>query len=118
MTRRRSYFTVHSRGVTPRSFAPQTQAFLAVNPIQPILADIPAFTPKHHENPAIPESNSCLSELAHTLTKRDLWILAAAVSVRRSAHPGATASSPQANRIPPHQVAHDFTPLDGLHHFF
>jgi hypothetical protein len=104
--------------LTPRPLTPQSQAFFAIDAIELVLAEISAFAPQQHENPPIAESDTRLSQLAHPISKRDLRILAAGVAIRGPAHSGTPTCPSQSHRVSTHQVAHNFTPLDGLHHFF
>ena len=109
-----SLLAMHGRHVSPRPFAPQSQAFLGVHAIDARFADRPAFALQQHTQPAISESDSGLRELAHALSQGGERVLPASVVHRRArgAHDETRASG--ADGVAAHQVLHNLTLLDGL----
>ena len=63
------------------------QAFLGVHAIKALFADLPAFAPQQHAQPAIAEPHARLRQLAHPLPQRRERILPARVVHATSASP-------------------------------
>jgi hypothetical protein len=62
------------RYASARPLTPQTQAFLAIQPMDSILADFESFSLKQDVNPPVAITDPTLCEISNPLTKND-WIL-------------------------------------------
>src|SRR5215213_1335935 len=60
------------------------QSFLGVEPIEPLLAQLPSFTAHQHEQPAIAKAHARLRQLAQPLPYADQGIAMALVAAARS----------------------------------
>ena len=59
-----SLLAMDGRRVAPRALPPERQAFLDVHAIEALFADIPAFAPQQHQQPAIAEPDARLGQFA------------------------------------------------------
>jgi hypothetical protein len=77
--------------------APQTQAFLAIQPMDSILANLESFSLKQDVNPAVAVTDATFGELSNPLAKNH-WILTSRrASAARSNQRQDTTSSPFAH---------------------
>ena len=70
---------IAGRRVAPRALPPERQAFLDVHAIEALFADVPAFVPQQHQQPAIAEPDARLGQFARPLTQSCERILPARV---------------------------------------
>ena len=109
-----SLLAVHRRRVSPRTFPSEGQAFLGIDPIKALFADVPAFAPQQDPQPAVPKTDPGLCELAHALPQGRQRILPASVVHGRARGAHHEAGAPRTDRVSAHQVLHDLALLDGL----
>src|SRR3546814_9248490 len=65
---------MHDHLAPPRLLCSQGQTFLAVQPVNNVAADAPAFALQHHMHPAIAIADPCCHDLMHPLPDRSAWI--------------------------------------------
>jgi hypothetical protein len=104
-----------ARGAPPsRAATSQCQTLLAIDAIEALLAQLPAFSSKKDQQAPVSEPHERLRQLAQSLSKCRQRIAlalipqAGAMAARR--HRGA----PLAHLVTAHQVRHDLTLLDRL----
>ena len=100
--------------MTPRALAPQRQSLFGVQPVEPVLAHVPALPSEHDEEPPIPKSDARLRQLAHPLSEDGQRITLALIPKARAMEARDHRRAPLAHLVAAHQVRHDLTLPDGL----
>jgi hypothetical protein len=78
---------MHEHLAATRLLAAQGQAFLAVQPVDDVAADLPAFAPQQHVDPAIAIADPRCHDLMHPLPDRSTQIARARLALRRAVLP-------------------------------
>ncbi len=113
-----SLLAVDRRRMAPGSFASQRQAFLDVEPVAALLAELPAFAPQQHQQPPVTKAHARLRQLAHPLSQRRPRIAAALVANAGETEAGRADGPSLADLVSTHQVVHHFALPDRRQNFF
>ena len=76
---------VHDHLAAARLLGAQGQAFFAVQPINDVPPDLPAFALQHHVHPSIAITDPRRDDLMHPLPNRRAWIACTRLALRRAA---------------------------------
>jgi len=99
-------------------FESQTQAFLPIQPMDPMLADLESFSPKQDVNPAVAVSNTALCKISNPLTKEDRVLTTRSVSTTGPRQRQHSTSSPLADLEAVLEGNDEGAPLGSLQSFF
>ena len=103
--------------MTMRPSRPKLQAEFAVQAMNTLVIDRPAFAPQQHMNALVAVSNAHLRELLDATFKSVLRWSPGLVPLHGSRLPHDQASSPFTAVVVALKITHDFAPLPRLHHF-
>ena len=101
-------------GVAPRPLATQGQSLLGIQPIESMLADLPAFAAQHDQQPPMAKSEARLCQFAHPEPEGRQRIALALIAQTGSMETRRHCRAALAHLVAAQQVRHDLTLPNGL----
>src|SRR5271156_1031268 len=110
--------SMHHGPSSSRGSLAQPQSLFFVQPIDKVLANLPALTVQQHADPPIPVAHPGLRDFPDAHPQLDPLLLVAFVAIRRPGQLQNTACVPFAHSIALLEVLHHRAAPRGLHNFF